>query len=417
MSRSPSSAARLALAWRWQLLVFLAAALAIFSRRPDAFLNPQFWAEDGGVWYSQAYNLGWLHALTLPEGGYFNTLPRLVASLALALPLAYAPLFMNSVGLCFQALPVVVLLSSRCAGWGPLWVRAFYAAVYLALPNSWEINVNITDAHFHLALVCFLIAIATPPPNLAWKVFDVTVLLLVGLTGPWEIVLCPLVLLWWWLRRYPWSLVVLTITAACAALQGFVLLSYSGAGQRDTPHLGATFMRFFRLLAGNVFSGALIGQNALGIAGSIPTVLLISLCGLCVLLYAFRQAPLEQRLFTVFCFALFAASLSHPIIKGTTSQWVMLLNDQGARYWFFPMLASLWALVWCVTRAPSLWVRRATAVLLLLLAVGILRDWHYKPYEDRNFPYYARQFALAPPGSHIEIPINPELWKVRLHKK
>jgi len=43
--------------------VYCLAVLAILSRRPDALFRPQFYAEDGAVWYAEAYDFGWLHLL------------------------------------------------------------------------------------------------------------------------------------------------------------------------------------------------------------------------------------------------------------------------------------------------------------------------------------------------------------------
>ncbi len=56
------------LSFGWQVVVFLAALAAIFSRLPGTLLHPQFFAEDGWVWYQQAYNLGWLRPLLSHPG-------------------------------------------------------------------------------------------------------------------------------------------------------------------------------------------------------------------------------------------------------------------------------------------------------------------------------------------------------------
>jgi hypothetical protein len=200
----------------WQhALVFAAVAIAIISRRPDALLNPQFYAEDGGVWFADAWNLGFLHSFTLPEGGYLNTLPRLACGLAVLVPLRVAPLLLNWFGIVIQALPVNVLLTARCASWGPLWIRALQAGLYVALPNSGEIHVTITNAHWHLALVACLIAFSQAPKTAAWRVFDVVIVALTGLTGPWCLILTPLVAAFWWYRRQPWSVVIAGLLAGC----------------------------------------------------------------------------------------------------------------------------------------------------------------------------------------------------------
>src|SRR2546426_117604 len=76
--------------WCLQLVVFALAFAAVVSRRPDAISNPQFWAEDGQVWYAEAHARG-LRSLLSPYAGYFQTLPRVVAVAAQILPLTWAP--------------------------------------------------------------------------------------------------------------------------------------------------------------------------------------------------------------------------------------------------------------------------------------------------------------------------------------
>jgi len=72
--------------------VMAVAVILVISRRPDLVMHAHFYAEDGAVWYADAYNLGWVHALTLTAGGYLNTLQRLVGALSLLVPIRYAPL-------------------------------------------------------------------------------------------------------------------------------------------------------------------------------------------------------------------------------------------------------------------------------------------------------------------------------------
>jgi len=54
------------------LSLFLIAFILIISRRIDIILNPQFWAEDGVVWYQQAYNLGILKTFFVAQSGYLQ---------------------------------------------------------------------------------------------------------------------------------------------------------------------------------------------------------------------------------------------------------------------------------------------------------------------------------------------------------
>src|SRR5664280_1271684 len=122
-----------ALTWRWHVLAFVAAAGLVVSRRPDAIVHAQFFAEDGHVWFADAYNRGWFTSLFRTQDGYFQTLPRLAAALSLLVPLSWAALVINLIGLIIQILPVPLLLSRRLSRLGSLQLRAALAFVYICL--------------------------------------------------------------------------------------------------------------------------------------------------------------------------------------------------------------------------------------------------------------------------------------------
>lgn len=92
--------------WYWLVLLWAVAALIMASHRPSSLLHPQFWAEDGEVWYQQAYQNGPLLPLIQTQAGYFQTFPRLAADTALHVPFHLAPLIMNLFALVVEGLPV-----------------------------------------------------------------------------------------------------------------------------------------------------------------------------------------------------------------------------------------------------------------------------------------------------------------------
>src|SRR3954452_9970320 len=147
------------------LVSLVLAALAVISRRPDAIFNSQFFAEDGNVWFAEAYNNGWVRALAITHTGYFQTLPRLGAALALAVPLQHAPWVTNLIGLLLQVAPAIFLLSRRASNWAPLRIRILMAAAYIALPNTSELNVSITEAQWHLGLLACLVVLSRAPES------------------------------------------------------------------------------------------------------------------------------------------------------------------------------------------------------------------------------------------------------------
>lgn len=414
--QSSAAGPRTGIGWKLQLFVFFAAAAVIVSRRPDALFNPQFFAEDGTFWYPAAYMSGWLSPLFHSKNGYFQTLPRLVADLAVLVPFRFAPLLMNVIGIALQVLPVNILLSSRCRNWAPVGVRAFMGIIYLALPNTMELDAAIEEGQWHLALLASIVVLACRPLTLAWRIFDITVILLCGLSGPFGILLLPVALIFWWLRRERWRLMAVAILALSATLQLSAILRTAEATR---PHvgLGATPKLFIELLAGQVYLGALLGQNSLLTYNSMALLTAVAIVGTATIIYCLVKAPLEWKLFVSFCALVFAASLRNPMVSMTLPQWGVLKEAAGIRYWFFPMLAFAWALIWCALLSRPMLIRIVAAASLIVMYVGITRDWRYPPYPDFHFPEYAEKFASAPPGTVVTIPIYPKGWVMRLTKK
>lgn len=400
----------------WLLLAFLLAALLIAMRCPSMFGHAQFYAEDGADWYADAYNYGWLHSLSIPYMGYLVTVQRIGAGLAMLLPFRWAPLALAFTGLFLQALPVPVLLSSRCRRWGPLPTRIAFAVVYIAIPNAHEIHVVCTNAQWHLAVVLAMLAFAAPPEGLAGKVFDVAVVLLGALTGPFVIVLLPLVALFWYVRRQRWTFVLLGILGGGAVAQLISLLFHSS--QRTRGQLGASPALFIRILGGNGFIGALLGSHTFGRTLPLICSVCMLLVGIALCFYCAKWLSLEIRLFFVYCFLVFAAGLRAPAIQTNHRLiWPLLLQIPSQRYLFLPSLAFLFAVLWCAGFARSRVARWTGLGLTAVLCVGICADWRIPPMLWYNMARASEILREAKPGEHVVLPINPQPWFMVLVKK
>src|SRR6202041_1206329 len=108
---------------------FVLGWIVVISRRPDAILTPQFWAEDGFIWYGDAYAEG-LRSLLHPDSGYLQSLPRFIALAVQPLPLLWAPVVFNTVAITIQVLPAAILVSPRFRSQN-LPGRALLALLYL----------------------------------------------------------------------------------------------------------------------------------------------------------------------------------------------------------------------------------------------------------------------------------------------
>lgn len=416
----------------FHIAVFVVAFLLIVSRRPDALFNPQFFAEDGAFFYTAAYQHG-LHSLLISYGGYLHTVLRLAALLAQLFPFAWGPLVMNLIGIAFQVLPVNVFLSSRFSNIG-FSMRLVGSFIYLALPNSYEIDANLTNVQWHLAPLACLLLIARPATSKAWLVFDATILVLTSLSSPMGFLLVPLAAFVWWKRRDGASAFSLAFLIPGTIIQGLTFALNWRA--RQFSHLnttsqaivngganGATLGRFFAIVGRQVFFSALLGlktQHRIMRLHSIHWIELVAtLVGFAVLLYALRYAATELKVFILFAVGVLTLALMNPLAgPPERAQWDWLcIPACGNRYYIYPMMAFLASLLWIANRRTSRVPRYfAMFLLLLFLPIGIWRDWRYPRFVDFRFQQYAAQFEHAPSGTEVVIPINPD-WSMKLTKR
>jgi hypothetical protein len=412
----------------WQhIAIFLFACAVLIARQPDAIFHAQFYGEDGHVWFADAYNLGWGPALLHTWSGYFQTFPRIAAAFALLLPLALVPLFFNLIAILIQAIPISILLSTRSAAWGTLKFRAMLAGIYLVLPNSEQMSSGITESLWFLALCAFLVLVASAPKSVAGSLFDILILLLCGLTGPFCIFLLLIAL---YLAeknrdRRHWALAgTLTVLSM---VQAWALMHLGTSGDPFDHRLtglkvmGPTPALFARILASQIYLGTLLGGNGFGAnPGLVPLLVFtcIAIAGTALVVYCFVKASVEMKLFLAFASMPFAAALisctGNP--PPGIAVWPLFAASGGIRYWFFPTLAFAWTILWCFeVRKGSL--RTVAAGLLCLMCIGVLRDLRHPAFKDVQFADHAKRFEAAPVGSTVTIPENPEGWTAQLVKR
>jgi hypothetical protein len=402
------------------IAIFLFACAVIISRRPDAIFNAQFWNEDGHVFFADAYNFGWWAALFRTYEGYLDVVPRLGASLALLVPLCFAPLVTNLLAIGLQALPANLLLSSRSSAWGSLGYRAVLVVAYLALPDCRELNANISHSQWLMALSAFLLLVASRPLSAEGRLFDFSFVLLCGMTGPFCIFLLPIAIFLAWRHRDRWLWAEAGVLAAACFVQAWSLFN---GGLSSRPHyvLGASPVLFARILAGQVYLGTILGWN--GVAGHASLGISIALAviaagGTILVAVCFLRSSLAMKLFLLFSAMIIVSSLLSPTLgplTGVTS-WEVLAWGGGSRYWFIPTLAFAWTILWCFQSRTAV-LKAVSAVLLCLMCVGVVRDWRHPAFRDMHFAEYAKRFESSPAGTAVTIPQSTEGWTMTLVKR
>ena len=424
--------------WRlpqWQVVALLTAVsfIVIVSRRPDALFHAEFWAEDGAVWFQQAYTVGGLHALLLPQAGYFQTYSRLVAWLAVRLPLLYAPLVFNIFGIAAQILPAVLLASPRLNSLFPDWrIRVAVIVLYLAIPNSTEIDATLTNAQWHLALAALLAVLSDAPLTIGgrWQqVTDIGIVLLSGLTGPFCLFLLPLAGFAWWIRGRPsWLLRLWIVDAVASAVQLWALLILTPSSRHFVLGLDAPLLA--RVLGGQIGLGLTIGDwgySKVAIHyqwqyGWLPWLVVTALA--LVWGVALVWGPWQLKCFIAYsCMQLIGALYLGLGTGGLEAAWTGLAQPgEGQRYFMTPMLTLGAAFIWLATQGKW-WppVRRvaclgALTALLCTAVVGIPHDFVYPALPNAHWSQSVAEFERLPRGASMQFQINPPGWSLTLSK-
>lgn len=408
----------------WPLWFHLVLLVALVASHDLARLsNPQFWAEDGVAWYREAYESG-AASLFVPFNGYFQTLPRFVALPASLLPLVWGPSVFLCAAFFFQLLPSLLFLSARLDGAGvSRRARVLLAYFCVVAPNAWEVHLNLTNSQWFLALSAFLLIFSSEPRSLMGRFFDIAVLLLCGLSGPFAILLAP-VATWRWIERRTQFRCLRALSLLLgASAQALSVLSTAGASRSEAT-LGASFNGLVEIIAGQILLAGTLGRSAavwfIAAAGEwypLFSMLLCAAAGTVVVLAWKLEKSGSFRMFLVFAAGLLAAALVSPQVSLDVPQWqVLAVPGNGGRYFLIPVLAWFACVLVIGCRGAGL-VRLAGVMLSFLFAVGIASDWQHPPLPDKGFGVKALVFEKLPSGQVSSFEIAPNGWSMTLRKK
>jgi hypothetical protein len=369
-----------------------AVLLLLFLRRPESFLHPQLFAEDGPIFYVEADRDPWGSILT-PYAGYLHLAARLVAALCSWLHPLWVPAAYLSV--CTGAvLALSLALFSRRVN---LPHPGLFALGVVLVPHSGEVFDNLTNLQWITALGLIVLLLARDPEGPAQWLLDLAYAAVIGLSGVFSVLLAPLFAARAAVRRTPAAACIACVVAAGAAVQVYHVAHCPDPGPANstTPVLAlATFGHrvWLSLLSPPALSDAAPRWMRAG-AGGLGLALLPALC-----LWA-RTARLARALVAASLLLLVAAAIYR--FRGMIS---MLASVRcGDRYFFVPKVCVLWILIFHLRRAAAL--RWLSGALLAALLLNTCLSFRFERWKDYDWPYWAGRIATE---RRVVVPINPE---------
>ena len=374
------------------------AAVLFALRKPWALHTPQLWAEDGSIFLQQDDEMG-SRAILTPYNGYLHLLPRLIAWLASrTADVAWWPAIYN--GLAFA---ITVALFARLASRRvELPAKAGLMLAFALVAGTGEVLINITNLQwvtvFVLVLQLFTARAETTPHRLG----DLAILAVVGLNGPFAIVLLPLFAWRAWQERGLDTALALAVMTVCAATQGYFLagttLSLDGASPPFRP---------FTLLA--VAGGRLVTWPIFGMEAAqawpawLHGALGVTVIG-AIIAHALRPDALRpRRLILIGAFTLMTVAC---IVRARVDAWNTNDVVNGDRYFYISRVLLAWLVVIELNTSlrAAAWIARA-----ICLAGAVTHAPHFVLPAPKDYQW-AEHCDPIRRGVRADIKTLPEGW-------
>jgi hypothetical protein len=373
----------------------------LFCRRPDAFLNPQFWGEDGTIFFKEQIEYGF-KSIVIPYAGYLHLTPRLIACAASLFPFSITPTIYNFFALSAMLFTGGALFSSRCR----FPFKPLLALSMIVVPHYGEVFMTVTNIQWYLCFLPLILLYSEPPVKSYQYFLDYLIIILCGLTGPFILLLLPLFFIKCFIQKSHYNYGILLTAFLCALIQGWCFLKTgNGENMGTSGNINAWinlvgFRFFWQLFFGNRFS-YLISPKILAIFAVMTPALL--------LWYANSK---EHRYF-IGSFLFFGLSVALSLFYRVRSCPEIIAYDSmnAERYFYIPYVMTIWSLIICLD-SPKLFKRIAISGLLLLILNASSNQFRTIPFVDYKWKEYSEKIKTGEP---VRIPINPPGWFIDLY--
>jgi hypothetical protein len=167
-------------------------ALIFILRGQDRLTYPQFVAEDGRVFFQDSYNLDLWRSITRFYNGGSYLLSRLIAEFSQIFRLELIPTIFVLSSLIVATSCCCIFLSSRFKWLVPsLHLRSLCCIMLALMPSSNELILRLVNAHWYLAIACFLLILMNIPRHFLGKILYALMWIISSLSAPLIVVFSP----------------------------------------------------------------------------------------------------------------------------------------------------------------------------------------------------------------------------------
>jgi hypothetical protein len=402
-------------------VTFLFSFVLINARCPDALFRPQFFGEDGSVFYAQQFGHKW-PLLFSPYAGYLHFAPRLIAWLASGVEPARVPLVYNLSAITIQALCIAYAVRRMAPTFG---VIVSFLAFFLT-PNAGDLFGITTNIQW-ISQFALIFAVLESKLDRPYRIDDgiaAILVLIASLTGPFSIINSSFIILAWLLglagqssptlrpfadplRRIASNIEPTRLAAllAGASMQLVTITTTSTHIPTDLYFLTDNELMSFGLK--NVYS---FYDLTIRYWNDPVQLLLFSIYGV-IFILALIAAVRQPEVRSVLIVVLLCTGFAQPVLNYITRQHNHMGLSPVSHYNFFLGVISFCSIATILLsiQVRPRWMAIAAASFLVILLVLGHPEYFVRPaLTDMNWPLYAAKISR---GDRIVVaPINPR-WR------
>ena len=380
---------------------------ALLLRKPQAITLPQLWAEDGVIYLSGALRDGFW-AIFHPYAGYGELIPRTIAAILVPIvPLEHIPLAFNMAGLLVFGAIVFIIATSRA----PVRYRVAYAILLAAIPHGGEVFFAIANVHTLGASVLALLIVEPPARTVGQTARDCALLLVFGLTGPFVLLLAPILLVrWLYLRpdRYTWPVValfvvVVSLTVATSLADG----SHNRGDSLSVLMVPQSILIVIKTAFHN-WLGAMFVSSVLPRYATIAGILFAAYMAYSI---SDRRLKAPERLTLVGIMAFGAANYFSMLLRVDLGAFSRIAAyGGGERYTYIPYLMTAWVVLYLATSAVGSMRKLIGYPVMALFLVNTIPMLPAVALPNMHWQEQVKNVGHAP----VTVPVLPPGWEARV---
>jgi hypothetical protein len=275
--------------------VFLAGLMVLLislARTPQQFIAPQFWAEDGEVFFNGVNQYGW-HTLFMPYNGYFNVLLRGGALVASWLPISLAPSLYLGFSLVSCLILCAVILQIQSLTYG---TKQLICLAIMLMPSTGEPFANLTNSQWMFGTALCLIIVYLDEFSARSRPAILSLTALTCLQGPFAMVFLPVAVVRLIMYRDAKRNAPFYLAFAGGTLLTLAVLHIDGRAPLSTYH-GTSLFDLLPAWIDSILRNTLGGYGPHNLLGLFLSYALVgSVSVLSCLLFTRRLAPANQSL-------------------------------------------------------------------------------------------------------------------------